>query len=249
MLTQNRIDANRRNAALSTGPRTPEGKAISSRNNVKHGYYSTNNVIPALGESQATYNARLERFERDLQPVGELESSVLHKLVNLDVQLERFGSMFCGYYDHLAAELQTKSLIHHPDGTKESPHKTPDHLNGNTFGLSFALNEILEHHSRIQNRTFGQYFKTIKLLTELQKSRPPQPVRDEPKLDSTPAESTVKSDQAAPPSDPQPGRPNPPSQIKPHLQPAGHEDDIAIDDEDVAKEVETTNVVAQDTIK
>lgn len=39
-ITQRKIDANRRNAQLSTGPRTEEGKAASSRNAWKHGMSS-----------------------------------------------------------------------------------------------------------------------------------------------------------------------------------------------------------------
>ena len=41
-----RIAANRRNSALSTGPRTPEGVARSSRNNTIHGMYSNDDVLP-----------------------------------------------------------------------------------------------------------------------------------------------------------------------------------------------------------
>ena len=37
MTTESQILANRRNALASTGPRTPEGKSISSGNATKHG--------------------------------------------------------------------------------------------------------------------------------------------------------------------------------------------------------------------
>jgi len=40
MASQKQIDANRRNAERSTGPRTPEGKAIVKNNALKHGLYT-----------------------------------------------------------------------------------------------------------------------------------------------------------------------------------------------------------------
>ena len=40
MASEKQIEANRRNAQLSTGPKTPEGKAAVSRNALKHGFHA-----------------------------------------------------------------------------------------------------------------------------------------------------------------------------------------------------------------
>ena len=45
MATEAQIIANRRNSQKSTGPRSPEGKAVVSKNAVKHGLFASENVI------------------------------------------------------------------------------------------------------------------------------------------------------------------------------------------------------------
>ena len=52
MPTQAQIRANRENAKKSTGPRTPEGKANSSKNALKHGLLAEDAVIPRRGPRQ-----------------------------------------------------------------------------------------------------------------------------------------------------------------------------------------------------
>ncbi len=61
----------------STGPRTPEGKARSSRNAVKHGLSSPNPVIGI--EDRPAFDAMLEAYMRDWKPVGETETSYVKR--------------------------------------------------------------------------------------------------------------------------------------------------------------------------
>lgn len=76
MATKAQIQANRRNAQKSTGPRTPEGQARSSRNALKHGIRAQA-VLEAqcevLGEDPAAFAAFLQALADDLHPVGPLE--------------------------------------------------------------------------------------------------------------------------------------------------------------------------------
>ena len=51
MSTEKQINANRQNAQKSTGPKTAEGKATSSKNAVKHGLFAEEAVI--YGENPA----------------------------------------------------------------------------------------------------------------------------------------------------------------------------------------------------
>src|SRR6516162_3987027 len=85
--SQKRIDANRRNAQKSTGPRTPEGKGRSRFNGLKHGLTATIPVIP--GEDPAVYEARLEAMIESLPPRNQVELDLLGRVAAATWSLER----------------------------------------------------------------------------------------------------------------------------------------------------------------
>jgi hypothetical protein len=64
--------SNRLNAALSTGPRTAEGKARSARNSLRHGLASRAIVVPGL-ERQEQWEEHLEATIDDVAPTGYIE--------------------------------------------------------------------------------------------------------------------------------------------------------------------------------
>jgi hypothetical protein len=90
MTTPERIKANRRNALASTGPRTTEGQAISSRNATRHGILSHLEVLPGL-ESTEDWNAHLDAILLDLAPEGHLETTLAERVA---LQLWRLGRLF-----------------------------------------------------------------------------------------------------------------------------------------------------------
>jgi hypothetical protein len=57
MTSLRQIEANRRNAALSTGPATEEGKKRSRRNALRHGF-SAETIIDALEEAMITRHSK-----------------------------------------------------------------------------------------------------------------------------------------------------------------------------------------------
>jgi hypothetical protein len=89
MATEAQINANRRNSQKSTGPRSPEGKAIVSKNAVKHGLFASENVIK--GENQADFDLFREEMLRKLAPVGPVESMLAERVVSLSWRLQRAG--------------------------------------------------------------------------------------------------------------------------------------------------------------
>jgi hypothetical protein len=86
MATPAQIAACVANAQHSTGPRSPEGKAVSSRNSLKLGLYSLANVLP--GEDPAAFDQLLHDFEDEFHPEGPAETRLVHELVHA-IWLER----------------------------------------------------------------------------------------------------------------------------------------------------------------
>ena len=72
MATPSQIAANAKNAKKSTGPKTPEGKAKSSKNALKHGLRAEEVVLRSL-EFDEDWEAHLQAFIEDTQPVGDAE--------------------------------------------------------------------------------------------------------------------------------------------------------------------------------
>lgn len=79
--------ANRRNAQLSTGPRTDAGKAVSARNATKHGLLARQVVLP--DESATEFDSLRDRLMSDLAPRGELESVLAERIVLAAWRLRR----------------------------------------------------------------------------------------------------------------------------------------------------------------
>lgn len=81
MTSRRQSEANRQNALRSTGPRTPEGRAASSRNAVTHGVLSTNFV--AGHENQEKFELLLEGLIAEFEPETAMESLLVERLAML----------------------------------------------------------------------------------------------------------------------------------------------------------------------
>ncbi len=84
----------------STGPVTPQGKAIASQNSTKHGACSTN-VRLLDNESKADYQALEELWFDGYKPENPLETDLLHKAVQADWLARRAER----HYSNLEADL------------------------------------------------------------------------------------------------------------------------------------------------
>ncbi|MEM9355840.1 MAG: hypothetical protein AAGB04_06485 [Pseudomonadota bacterium] len=78
MSTLAQIDANRRNATLSTGPTTREGKLTSSRNAIRHGLFTSRLLLD--DEDPAELDELMSDLATSLSPVGPVEHALVERI-------------------------------------------------------------------------------------------------------------------------------------------------------------------------
>ena len=100
--SQKQREANRQNALKSTGPRTIEGRAISSGNALKHGLRAARHLLP--GEDAAAYDALGDGLTTQLQPVGVLEAELVDRLVSLFWRARRIPAIEAALVERQARE-------------------------------------------------------------------------------------------------------------------------------------------------
>ena len=175
MATEAQILANRRNVQKSTGPRTPEGKAIVSQNAVKHGLSARLDVISS--ESQADFDLYCDRMLAELAPVGPMESMLAERIVSLSWRLKRAGRIQNQTINALDADKTssplaklTQSLF--PKAQNQSP-PDPSACDGDLalgrmaikdFSNARVLDRLLMYERRIEHSLY-------RTILELQRLR------------------------------------------------------------------------------
>ena len=84
--SERRINANRRNALKSTGPRTDESKETSRANAYKHGMTA---VVVIPGEQAGEADRRIDRLQRQFAPDGDELSLILARHAALPLHAGR----------------------------------------------------------------------------------------------------------------------------------------------------------------
>ena len=91
MISQKQLDANRRNAQLSTGPRTPEGRAAVRSNALRHGLTAKTAVLD--NENPEDFQEMLDAFEAEYQPAGPTEELLVQQIVMSAWRLQRLRAV------------------------------------------------------------------------------------------------------------------------------------------------------------
>ena len=73
----------------ATGPRTPDGKAVASRNATTHGLFARDIVLPSLGEDPQGYKQLQDAWIAQLAPQNLLERHYVEKIAAASWRLRR----------------------------------------------------------------------------------------------------------------------------------------------------------------
>ena len=111
IISHKKLKANRRNALKSSGPKTIDGKKLSSLNSLKHGLTAEKFVI--IGENIKEIETFRDRMIVSLKPVGVEQEVIAEKIIEIAIRLKRIKNIEAGVFnqeilEHEADEYKSK---------------------------------------------------------------------------------------------------------------------------------------------
>ena len=161
MATEKQIAANRRNASKSTGPRTPAGKAVSSRNNTRHNLLAKSFVLKS--ECSDRFEAFVESFYAEYNPSTPTETALVDTMATARWRLIRMSNLEAAIIDYEYSLDQEAANLNTPARTTLAYRRASD------CGRSIELMNRAE--TRLQN----QFNSALDRLRRISRSNPMSP--------------------------------------------------------------------------
>ena len=122
MASRKQLEANRRNAKRSTGPRSQTGKARSRLNSRKHGL--TAKMLVIGGENADQFEELRGELLQQHDPQTALECELVERLAGLLWRLRRVPFFEAAIIDARQAQVAEEMLSRHPQGWEEPGDET-----------------------------------------------------------------------------------------------------------------------------
>jgi hypothetical protein len=175
MATIKQINANRKNALLSKGPKTDLGKLNSSKNSLKHGLTAKQLVI---GENLKEFEQYRDQMIEALKPVGILEEQVVFKIIDVGFRLRRIGKIEAGIYNqeilhHEADEYKNKiaeKIVFKEEELVQSSDRCIN-LKGLAFARDCKYGSAILKLNTIEDKLMNKYYRQLDLLKMMQEER------------------------------------------------------------------------------
>ena len=175
MATSKQINANRKNALLSKGPKTDLGKLNSSKNSLKHGLTAKQLVI---GENLKEFEQYRDQMIEELKPVGILQEQVVFKIIDVGFRLRRIGKIEAGIYNqeilhHEADEYKNKiaeKIVFKEEELVQSSDRSIN-LKGLAFARDCKYGSAILKLNTIEDKLMNKYYRQLDLLKMMQEER------------------------------------------------------------------------------
>ena len=175
MATTKQINANRKNALLSKGPKTDLGKLNSSKNSLKHGLTAKQLVI---GENLKEFEQYRDQMIEALKPVGILEEQVVFKIIDVGFRLRRIGKIEAGIYNqevlhHEADDYKNKiaeKIVFKEEDLVQSSDRSIN-LKGLAFARDCKYGSAILKLNTIEDKLMNKYYRQLDLLKMMQEER------------------------------------------------------------------------------
>jgi hypothetical protein len=179
MATENQINANRKNALKSTGPRTEEGKEAASQNSTKHGLRAKRDVIRT--ENQDEFVLFRENMIADLSPDGAMEEMLAERIVSLSWRLKRVEHFQNAVIDaliehglHGASSGFGWTSDNRERAQKEAAAGDVDVMLGIVINHDFANAKTLDMLLSYERRIESSLYRTIAEMKKMRRMRKEQ---------------------------------------------------------------------------
>jgi hypothetical protein len=178
MTSFRQMEANRRNASKSTGPKTEAGKQITRRNAIRHGL-TAETVIGALEDSE-DYQEFEAAITADYDAQSAVERELVLRLASLFWRLRRATAIETGLFEIQASQVPD------PVATRQDQCTIQDILRATFMPASGAplqlphcylrllelSNDVLQRLSRYEATLWRQVGQTLFALDSLDRRKP-----------------------------------------------------------------------------
>ena len=155
MSTSSQIAANQANAQHSTGPNTPEGKAISSRNNVRHGLAGRWMLLP--DEDPLEFEALVDSLRTEYQSSSPTESLLVEQMAQHYWLAQR------------ALRLQATAFANGPEVDEKKLALYIRYHSSGTRAFHKSLNDLLRLRAEKRKAKIGFESQKLKQAEEARK--------------------------------------------------------------------------------
>lgn len=158
-----KIEANRRNAQKSTGPKSIEGKEKSKMNALKHGLVAQATVIPVgeAKESDSEFTQLLDRVMAEFEPQGFIEEMLTERIAICYWRLRRAAYAEVGEIrkslDTSKGEVDDQDIARFLAAKSDCEHKNEeaedrfDELKSTVAGLEFLIALLRDARHEFEN--------------------------------------------------------------------------------------------------